>query len=381
MYVVQLMASPFFGGPERQMLGLTRHLPAQCETVFLTFGEGGRSRALIHEVHRHGVRGETLHHNFPHVLRSVAEIADRLKALRADLLCCSGYKPDLLGWAAARRLGIPVVLVSHGWTAATSKVRLYEKADRWVHRRADAVVAVSEAQADKVRAAGVPSERVVTIANAVDESAFAAPEPAYRERLLELFPTRPDRVVGAAGRLSPEKGFDVLIDAVAPLCAGGRELGVVIFGDGPERARLAQRIAQSGAQGRIVLAGYHADAARYFPHLDVGVLSSHTEGLPVVLMEMQAASVPVVATEVGGVGEVIVDGQTGLLVRDRAVAELRAGIERLLDDRALAERLARAGSERIRDHFNAGRQAEQYFELFTRLLRRPGSRVPAGAAS
>ena len=173
MRVMQLMASPFYGGPERQMLGLARHLPAEYETVFLTFAEGGKSGALLDEVRRHGFMGETLINNFPRVGRCVAEIAERLRSLRADVVCCSGYKSDILGWRAARRVGIPVVIVSHGWTAATWKVVANELLDRLVLRWMDRVVCVSAAQAARVRRAGVPSGRVVVIRNAIDMSSFA----------------------------------------------------------------------------------------------------------------------------------------------------------------------------------------------------------------
>ena len=254
MKIVQLMASPFFGGPERQILGLARHLPAEYETHFLTFAEGGKSQALVDEVRPAGFEIDVLTHNFPRVGRCIREIADRLRELRTDVLATSGYKPDILGWRAARIAGIPIVIVSHGWTAATWKVRIYERIDRWVHARADAVVSVSEAQATKVRAAGVADERNHEIPNAIGEEAFASADPANRIALVGMFKHAPTCIVGAAGRLSPEKGFDVLIDAAAVLCASRSDVGVVIFGDGPLRGDLERRIAtRMGLGPRAVL--------------------------------------------------------------------------------------------------------------------------------
>src|SRR4051812_44945388 len=117
MVVVQLMASPFFGGPERQVLGLARNLPPHYRTVFLTFAERGLAQPLLEQVSHHGFEGVTLRHNFPNVRRAAAEIAGHLRRLRADVVCCSGYKPDILGWLAARQAGVPSVSISHGWTA------------------------------------------------------------------------------------------------------------------------------------------------------------------------------------------------------------------------------------------------------------------------
>src|SRR5258708_7564361 len=126
MMIVHLMASPFFGGPERQILGLARHLPPTYESVFLTFAEGGQCQAFLDQARSRGFEALALNHNYPYMRRAAREIADHLRRLHADVLCCSGYKPDIIGWLAARQAGIPVVSVSHGWTGATLKVHLNE---------------------------------------------------------------------------------------------------------------------------------------------------------------------------------------------------------------------------------------------------------------
>src|ERR1043165_899467 len=177
MRVVHLMASPFYGGPERQMLGLARHLPGEVHSAFLSFAERGLAQAFLDEVRRQGYEGKTLQHNTPHFCASVGEVAHELRRLGADLVCCSGYKPDLIGWRAARRVGIPAVSISHGWTAATWKVRVNELLDRVILRWMDAVVCVSKAQAEKVRRARVPQGKIIVIQNAIGEDAFVEPNP------------------------------------------------------------------------------------------------------------------------------------------------------------------------------------------------------------
>src|SRR5262249_21703964 len=152
------MASPFVGGPERQVLGLAESLPADYRTVFLSFAEGGRCKPFLDQAQRLGSEAVALKHNVPRYRRSVREIAAHLRRVQADVLCCNGYKPDILGWWAARRAGVPVVSISHGWTAATLKVRLNEWTDRVVLRWMDSVVCVSQAQASRVRRAGVATE-------------------------------------------------------------------------------------------------------------------------------------------------------------------------------------------------------------------------------
>jgi glycosyltransferase involved in cell wall biosynthesis len=374
--IVQLMASPFYGGPERQMLGLACSLPKGYRSVFLSFAEGGRCGALLEQVRCHGLEGHALEHNFPNVPRAAREVGQHLRRLRADVVCCSGYKPDLIGWLAARRAGVPCVSVSHGWTAATLKVRLYETLDRLVLRWMDAVVCVSEGQAVKVRRAGARPERVVVIRNAVGLEAFANPDPAAREELQGFFTNPPSRIVGAAGRLSPEKGFDQLIEAAALVARQDPGVGFVVFGEGPLREALTRQLQQRGLGGRFVLAGFRSDVGRFLPHLDLAVLSSFTEGLPVVVLEAFAAGVPVVSTAVGGTPEVVEDGVNGYLVPPGDPAALaRRVLDALADDgarRAKGER----GRRRVREEFTFEAQAAQYQRLFERLAAVRGSLAP-----
>lgn len=370
MRIVHLMASPFFGGPERQMLGLAKHLPREVETLFLSFAEHGHAQAFLDQVKLAGFEGKALKHNTPRYFACVREVADELRRLNADLLCCSGYKPDLVGWRAGRRVGVPIVSVSHGWTAATWKVRIYETLDRWALCRLDAVACVSHAQADKVRAAGVPEAKIAVIQNAIGDDAFVEPNAAARAAMLGWFKRPPRWLIGAAGRLSPEKGFGVLVEAAALVLRERPDAGFVLFGDGPLRLDLELQITARGIQEHFVLAGFRSDLQRFLPNLDLGAMSSYTEGLPVILLETGAAGVPTVSTAVGGVPEVIDDGQSGLLAPAGDAAALARHLIALLDDEPRRLAMGRAARERVRRDFSFAAMGQKYFELFQRLLGR-----------
>jgi glycosyltransferase involved in cell wall biosynthesis len=379
MRVVHLMASPFHGGPERQMLGLAQHLPAEVQSTFLSFPERGLARAFIQEVQRCGLEGRLLTNNAPWFPGCIAEIAGELTRLRADVLCCSGYKPDLIGWRAARRVGIPVVSVSHGWTAATWKVRCYEALDRWALRWMDGVVCVSQAQAEKVRRAGVADAKIVMIRNAIGEESFVEAHPAGRSELMSWFEKPVRWLVGAAGRLSPEKGYAVFVAAAARVVQKEPEVGFVLFGDGPLRQDLTRLVTEHGLQGRFVLAGFRNDLRSLLPNLDLGVMSSFTEGLPVVLLEMAAAGVPTVAAAVGGIPEVIDEGRTGYLVPPNDPDALARRIEELLLDLPKRSTMAEAARLRVRREFSFDAMAQQYHDLFRKLTRQPHAPQPAGS--
>lgn len=370
MRVVHLMASPFYGGPERQMLGLAKHLPREVESIFLSFAERGQAQAFLGQVKQAGFAGRALLHNTPRFFSCVKEVADELRQCKADLLCTSGYKPDLVGWRAARRVGIPVVAVAHGWTRATWKVRLYETLDRWALRRFDAVVGVSNAQADKVRDAGVPDARVAIIHNAVGDDAFVEPNAQVRAEMARWFARPPRWIVGAAGRLSPEKGYADLIESATLVLRERPDVGFVLFGDGPLRLDLELLITARGIKEQFVLAGFRNDLSRFLPNLDLGVMSSYTEGLPVILLETGAAGVPSVATAVGGIPEVIDDGQSGFLTPAGAPAALAQRIVALLDDETRRRAMGIAARERVRRDFSFTAMSQRYHELFLKLARR-----------
>jgi glycosyltransferase involved in cell wall biosynthesis len=365
--IVHLVASPFVGGPERQMLGLAQSLPADHRTIFVAFANSGKSDALLIEAQRLGFETITLRNDTPNYQAAAREAGRTLRRLDAHVLCCHGYKPDIIGWRAARQAQIPVISVSHGWTAATFKVRLNEALDRFVLRFMDRVVCVSQAQAVKVRRAGVAEKGIAVIRNAIGSDAFAAPDPAYREVLRNFLPADCRHVVGAAGRLSPEKGFGDLVEAAVQVLQTRPTAGFVLFGEGPLRQSLAEHIRIRGLSGRFVLPGFRSDLSRLLPHFDLLVLPSFTEGLPVVVLEAFAAGVPVVATAVGGTPEVVLDKVNGHLVppgqpnllADRVSLALLHEIER----RAMGQR----GKEHVRQHFTFAAQSAQYQKLFEEL--------------
>jgi glycosyltransferase involved in cell wall biosynthesis len=357
--VVQLMTSPFFGGPERLILGLVGSLPSSFRGAFVLFPDRGKSEAFRRRILERGREATSLAHDTPHFLAMVRELTGRLRQWRADVLCCHGYKADIVGLLAARRAGVPVIAMSHGWTAETWKVRAYEALDRAFLRRMDRVVCVSEGQAEKVRQAGVHPERVMVIRNAVQAERFDHPDPADRQVLEGMFPQAPERIIGSAGRLSPEKGFGVLVEAASLVVRSDPGAGFIHFGDGPLRETIRRRIGELGLESQFILAGLRDDLDRFLPHWDLSVLPSFTEGLPTVVLESYAAGVPVVATAVGGTPEAVADGVDGYLV---PAGEPTALARRILDVLGLDDRrgMGRRGRQRICDEFSFDVQARRF---------------------
>jgi glycosyltransferase involved in cell wall biosynthesis len=366
MNILHLTASTFHGGPERQMLGLAHSLPNTDESVFLSFAEGGRCRHFLSTARHHGFEAVGLANDTPHLWAAVREVAGYLEHFRADLLCCHGYKANIVGRLAARRQRIPVIAVARGWTGENFKVRMYERLDRLHLRWMDHVVCVSAAQAAKVHRAGVRADRVSVICNAIDPARFHEPDGRYRAKLLRYFRKPRTHVVGAAGRLSPEKGFEVLVAAAERVLREHPGAGFILFGEGAERERLQRQIQAAGMTGTFVLGGFRPDLDRFLPHFDLLTLPSYTEGLPNVVLEAFAAGVPVVATAVGGTPEVVQDKVSGYLVPPGDAGSLAEHISLALQSANLAE-MGRRGRLRVHERFGFAAQARQYRDLFINL--------------
>jgi glycosyltransferase involved in cell wall biosynthesis len=183
-----------------------------------------------------------------------------------------------------------------------------------------------------------------------------------------LFPNKPDLIVGAAGRLSPEKGYDILLTAAEQRVKSTLNVGIVLFGDGVLREALQQQIDANGLSQSVALAGFTDQLDQYMHHFDLFVQSSHTEGMPSVLLEAMSARTAVVATQVGGTGELVVEGSTGLMVPPNDPKALADAMQKVLSDHDLRRTMGNNGRNRVETSFAIETQAEAYFELFNRLL-------------
>lgn len=378
MHILHVTSSRFFGGPERQILELTREFAGNKDAVrntIVSFSEGGLCGEFLSQVEKVNVNqiaGIELAHDMPHLVSAYRDLVQMIRARRIDLICVNGYKAGILGQFAARKCNLPIVAISRGWTAESRRVRLYERLDRWALRRMDHIVCVSSGHAQKVmRTARIPEDRVSVIHNAIRTDRFyVEPDPRYREKLEAFFPGQcPQFLLGAAGRLSPEKGFDLLIDATARLIKQGHSVGVVLFGEGFLRPKLERMIDTNGLTDHFRMPGFTDELDRYMPHFDLFVQSSHTEGLPNVLLEASAAGTPSVATDVGGTREVLLNGRTGRIIPPADPQSLAQTIGSLLNDESQRRELGENGQRHVQENFTFARQATAYHALFTRLIR------------
>jgi glycosyltransferase involved in cell wall biosynthesis len=293
--------------------------------------------------------------------REYALIRQLCRSRAADVVHSHGYRSDVVGGLAGHRSGLPIVTTVHGFTGGSLKNRSLEALQRFAFRHFDAVVAVSRPQAEELRSGGVPSDRLRMIPNAL--SPHAAPlDRATARRALHL--PAEGLIAGWVGRVSREKAIDVFIDALASI--EDRVIRAAIIGDGPERQSQELRSADL-APGRFQWLGAIPDAARYFAAFDVLVLSSRAEGLPMVLLEAMAAFVPIVATSVGGIPDLLSLGEAMLVPPDNPAA-LASAIRATIDNPAATLARTQAAQLRQRGEFDVGPWSDRYESVYRDLI-------------
>ena len=277
------------------------------------------------------------------------------------------YKSNALGLLLSRFWKMRLVTTVHGWVHHTSRTRLYYWLDRLCLPRYERVICVSEDLLQRCLECGVAPARCVLIENGIDTEEFARRRPAAEAKAAAGVP--PGRqVVGAVGRLSAEKGFDVLIRAVGRLRSEGRDVGLWLVGEGDERRRLEALVGELGLRGAVQLLGHRGDVAGLYEAMDVYALSSLREGLPNVLLEAMALEVPVVATRVAGVPRLVRDGENGLLVEPGDEAALADRLRLVLSDAALAGRVRRAARQTIVERYSFAARMDKVRALYDQLL-------------
>ena len=281
------------------------------------------------------------HGDYLRVARCYKLVWRQLRTRDVDLVHTHGYLADIVGIPVARLNGIPTLSTCHGFIPTTWKVRLYNALDRIVLKFGTQVMAVSEAIKQDLVDSGLSSGRVQVVANAVSAAIDRDMTHANREAGRKSHGIRStDFVLGYVGRLSAEKGLKYLITACAELVASGIPLRALIIGEGPQRNELEQLSRQLGLGDQVVFAGFQKDVAQWLPCMDVFVLPSLTEGTPMALLEAMTYGVPAVASAVGGVPEMIKNGETGILVPPGKAEEISNATLALFRDPAQRQKLS-----------------------------------------
>jgi glycosyltransferase involved in cell wall biosynthesis len=347
-----------------QGLALGHHRRGLRVEVISIIGPGEGPHAFAEPLREGGVPVHEVRLPSRAVLKERRAVRALLEAHRPDVVHFHGYRPDILHGTTARSLGIPTVSTEHGSSKLGGTTAFFEWLQFRLFRKAGGVVAVSTPIAERlVREDGVPEHLVHMIPNGwTGGTEFLDRGAARKELGLEADGT----VVAFVGRLIPAKGPDVFVDALLEL--DDPSVTAVVIGDGADRLGLEARVREAGRESRFRFLGSVNPAAPFFRAFDLFVLSSRTEGTPIVLFEAMAAGVPAVVAAVGGVPDVVGD-RGALLVPPVDPPALARAIGEALADPEASEERARAGVRRVEGEFGADRWLARHEELYRAVVR------------
>jgi glycosyltransferase involved in cell wall biosynthesis len=295
-----------------------------------------------------------------------------IRRWRPDVVHSHLYSSGRFGNPIAWVSGVPLVLetghLEEAWRSGWQN--WLALADGMICRFTHRIIAVSHAvKRFYVTAKRVPERKVVVIHNGIDLDRFAPDAPRDIAALRQELGLGPkDRVACVVGRLAEQKGHCYLLEAAKTIFAAVPEARLVVAGQGPLEQPLKALAAELGVAERVVFAGFRSDADNIYALSDVAVLPSLFEGLPLTVAEAQAMRKPVVATRVSGTPEVLIDGETGVLVPPRDAPALAEAVIRLLNDPVLARRMGERGREHVCAHFSLKLQIEETENVYEQAL-------------
>jgi len=375
------------GGSAQNTLTTCIGLSARSYQMGLIFGptheshmtdlEAEAVRALITKARRRGVN---IRIN-PYLQRRIHPAKDlccllslyrSIVAQRPDVVHTHTSKAGILGRWAAKMAGVPkIVHTPHGhvfyghFNRSASVVFLY--LERLTASITNGVIALTQGERDDyLRLKIAPSNRLVTIHSGVDRRRFLPKSSNSGTPFRNLGIADHQLIVGTVGWLLPIKGPMILLEAMSRICHERPDVDLVYVGKGDLRKNLESRVRQQGLSDRIHFMGWRKDVPNIMRHLDIFVLPSLNEGMGRVLVEAMAAGKPIIASDVGGIPDLVTSGYNGLLVRAGDVQALYAAIKRLLGDRALRDELGKRGRE-FSSHFSLKKMLSKIDALYASL--------------
>ncbi len=329
--VVHLIASHKIGGAERLLLAFAQAIDLnRFDVVLAIFVRPEYDNDILwKEAEKLKIPLE------PVVIRSafdfnqLRDIEAIIRKHKPAVLHTHGYKTNILAFLFAKRFNIKVISTVHGWLHADRLItRFLNQVNLLCLRRFDNIIAVSEAVKTGLEKCGIPAAKITVIKNI---PAFSSGGPSAAGSVKDKLGISPQaKLVGFIGRLEKVKGGAQFIDAALSALETRKDLHFLLIGDGSQKPVLEEMVEKSGQQSHFHFTGYLSDPTEAFNSLDLYVLSSLDEGIPLTLLEAMSFGIPVIATKVGGVPEVITNGLNGILLPPDNAPAMAAAIVNIL---------------------------------------------------
>lgn len=361
--VLQIITPRRYSGAERAMTYLSEALVRRGHRVVVACKH---NELMLHELRARGVEVEVLPIRGKFNVAAPFRIARFAREIGADIIHTHLSTAGLWGSLGGKVASIPCLGHVH-----------------WLNRKhwylfADHLATCSHAAKDHLAGQGIAEDRIAVIYNGLDQEQFAGP-PDRDDVRAHLGLGRDQPVVGAVAHISPRKGHRYLVEAIELLVARHPDICCLIIGEGRKEMSLRQMIGRMGLEKNVRMLGYRHDAVSLLKAVDIAALPSLREGLGIALIEAGFLGKPTVASDIPGINEVVVNGETGLLVPPADSGALADAIATLLDDPELAGRLGQAARHRMEEVFTLDAMAEATERVYRSVIEQHKARRGEGS--
>jgi glycosyltransferase involved in cell wall biosynthesis len=334
---------------------------------------GTQSNELIEAASALNLEVHCIQERFPFDPWIIPSLRNLVQRLAPDIIQTHFVKSHFLVRVSRVWRRCPWIAFHHGYTTDAKRTLIYNQLDRWSLRVPSRIITVCQAFERQLSSRGAPPSRIRVLHNGISQDWLNGPEVSNGQTATahdnRSDAQRRERVVLAVGRLSEEKAFTDLVVAMDKLrqLRPGLLVRLLIAGEGPERARIEKAVRDLKLEESVRLVGYAHDVRPYYRMADALAISSLSEGSPNALLEAMAAGIPIVATAVGGIPEIVTDRETALLTEPRNSAAMASALDLVLSDSQLAASLVRNARERIKSRHSPEARAlfllKQYEEI------------------
>lgn len=367
--VLHLCSSLGMYGAENVLLSLSKEMQNSRFKPIIGVFENFQNphTELAAEAERNGIQSVIFPCRGRFDTRTIVLVRNYIYEHKVEILHSHGYKSNVYSLLSTLLTRTRRVTTCHNWTNTTRELKTYSLIDKYLLRHFDCIITVSDELNAELVKRGVSGDKIITINNGVSVEKFKRND--NRDDLKREFGVPAHcKVVGTVGRLSPEKGLAFFIRAAGALLKEFPETAFLIVGDGPMKDSLTKLSLSMGIEKNVIFTGLRNDVERIYPIMDIFVLSSLNEGLPMVLLEAMAAQRPVISTSVGAISNVVAHGETGLLIQNSDAQALGQAIGFLMKNEDEAGRLAGNGYKRVVRDYSSKNMANQYLSIYDKMV-------------
>ena len=364
--ILQLVDGFRFGGAESKLLELIRHLDRSKYHITLCSLESAGS--LKDDFARLKVPFKIFSRKHRFDLSLIPKLVRLMRRERIDIVQTTLFYADFIGAVSARLAGVPSVI---SWETISHEHDFYSAwhrslAYRFAMKLANVIVAVSEdVKKSLIQKRRINSDKIETIHYGVNLNQFSHKEDDSMKKKLGLLNAYP--IIGVVARLEEVKGHDYLIDALPEIVTQHPKTRCLLVGDGENRKHLEQKCLTLGIKNHVLFLGFRNDVSKILPLFDLFVLPSISEGFPNVLLEAMACSIPIIATNVGGIPEAVCNDENGKLVPSKDSSALKKAILELLKNNRKMKAMGMKGSETVEQFFSLTKQGHDFENLYNQL--------------